>query len=266
EYPNFNVVGENWLNTPAQLAYWMDQTGSRDGYRSYLTNVFDFPLMFAIQKAFNENEGWDTGLTRLYDMLTMDVVYPDPSDMIIFADNHDIERMYPVQKSIENMKMAIAFLCTTRGMPLFYYGTEALSDRGSLEGDAGKRKDFPGGWEGDKVNIFTGEGISKDQKEVYNYMKTLLNWRKGSETVQKGKLTHFIPEDGIYVYFRTLGNDQVMVLLNNNKKDKKVETDRFSEKLGGYKRGIDAVTGATVRKLDKIEVEGKSARIIELSK
>lgn len=266
EYPNFNVVGEAWLNTPAQLAYWMDNTNGKDGYRSYLTNVFDFPLAFAVQKAFNEEEGWDTGLTRLYDLLTMDVVYSDPSDMIVFADNHDIERMYPVLKTVENVKMAMAFLCTTRGLPLFYYGTEALSDRGSLEGDAGKRKDFPGGWQGDKVNMFTGEGISKDQKEVYNYMKSLLNWRKGNEVVQRGKLTHFIPEEGVYVYFRTLENRQVMVLINNNKKDKKVETARYSERLEGYKKGVDAISGATVRKLEKIEVEGKSVKIIELNK
>lgn len=266
EYPDFRVVGEAWLNTPAQLCYWMDNTSNKDGYRSRLTNVFDFPLAFAVQKAFSEEEGFDTGLRRLYDLLTMDVVYADPSDMVIFGDNHDIERMYQVQKTGENMKMAIAFLCTTRGIPLIYYGTEALSDRGSLEGDAGKRKDFPGGWQGDKTNMFTGENLSQDQQEIYRYIKVLLNWRKGNKAVQEGKLTHFIPENGIYVYFRTLLNQSVMVILNNNKESVKVNTERYNEMLDGYKKGVDAVTGATIKKLDKIDIDGKSARIIELSK
>ena len=266
EYPDFRVVGEAWLNTPAQLCYWMDNTSNKDGYRSRLTNVFDFPLAFAVQKAFSEEEGFDTGLRRLYDLLTMDVVYADPSDMVIFGDNHDIERMYQVQKTGENMKMAIAFLCTTRGIPLIYYGTEALSDRGSLEGDAGKRKDFPGGWQGDKTNMFSGENLSQDQQEIYRYMKVLLNWRKGNKAVQEGKLTHFIPENGIYVYFRTLLNQSVMVILNNNKESVKVNTERYNEMLDGYKKGVDAVTGATIKKLDKIDIDGKSARIIELSK
>lgn len=266
EYPNLNVVGEAWINYPPQVSYWMDNKTNKDGYRSYLSHVFDFPLMMAIQKAFTENEGWDSGMARLYELLSQDFLYSDPSKLITFADNHDIERMYPVLKTADNVKMAIAFIATTRGFPLIYYGTEALSDRGKLEGDPGKRKDFPGGWQGDQVNMFTRENLSPDQKDVLDYMSTLFTWRKTNKTVTEGKLTHYIPEDGIYVYFRTLGKEAVMVIINNNKYNKTLATERFEENLKGFKKGKDVIYGSPVPDLNSIEVPGKSVKIIELSK
>jgi neopullulanase len=266
EYPNINVVGEAWLNTPAQVAYWLDKSPNKDGFRSHLTNVFDFPLMFAIQKAFNEDDGWETGTSRLYDILSQDFVYSDPQKLVVFADNHDIERAFPVLKNVQNLKMALAFLMTTRGIPLVYYGTEALSDRGTLEGDAGKRKDFPGGWAGDTVNLFAGQYLSADQKDLSEYLTRLLNWRKLNKVVQDGKLTHYIPMDGIYVYFRTLGKETVMVLINRSKVIKQVETARFSENLTGFKRGKDVIDGAPVNDLGNIAVPAKTVMIIELSR
>lgn len=269
EYPNLNVVGEAWINYPAQISYWMDNKSNKDGYRSHLSHVFDFPLMGAIQKAFTENEGWDTGLARLYELLSQDFLYSDPSKLITFADNHDIERMYPVLKSVENVKMALAFLATTRGMPMIYYGTEALSDRGTLQGDPGKRKDFPGGWQGDPVNMFTRENLGNDQKDVLDYMTALFSWRKNNKTVQEGKLTHYIPEDGIYVYFRTLEKEKqsVMVIINNNEKyEKSITTNRYDENLKGFKRGKDVLSGSIINDLGKIEVPAKSVKIIELMK
>lgn len=317
EYPNFNTVGEAWLNTPAQVAYWQDrpklkgadkgkglmngteiQKGkatpnnrnnprsngndksldkgnfgankdtetTKDQGRTYLTDVFDFPLMFAIQAAFNEEEGWASGMTKLYELLSMDFVYPNPNNLITFADNHDIERMYPVLKTVENVKMALAFLATTRGIPLIYYGTEALSDRGDLQGDPGKRKDFPGGWDGDKTNMFTAQNLSADQKDVSEYLAKLFTWRKGNKTVQQGKLTHYIPEDGIYVYFRTLGNEAVMVIMNNNKVAKTLATKRFEENLNGFRRGRDVMGGNPLNNLQQIDIPAKNVKIIELSK
>ena len=145
-----------------------------------------------------------------------------------------------------------------------YYGTEALIDRGDLQGDPGKRKDFPGGWDGDTVNLFTGQNLSEDQKDVIEYLTRLLNWRKMNKVVQEGKLTHYIPEDGIYVYFRTLGKESVMVLMNRSKVIKQVETTRFNENLAGFKKGKDVIDGSSVNNLGNIAVPAKSVMIIEL--
>ena len=222
--------------------------------------------MFAIQKAFNEEEGWDTGLARLYDILSQDFLYSDPQKIVTFADNHDTERMYPVLKSVENVKMALAFLFTTRGIPLVYYGTEALSDRGDLKGDPGKRKDFPGGWAGDKTNLFTNTNLSADQHSMLAFMTRLLNWHKGNKVVQEGKLKHYIPENGIYVYFRTLGKASVMVVMNNSKEVKTFETTRYNENLNGFKSGRDAMDGFTVVNLKSLTIPAKTVKIIELTR
>jgi len=149
---------------------------------------------------------------------------------------------------------------------LIYYGTEAVSDRGDLQGDPGKRKDFPGGWEGDKTNMFTGQNLSAGQRDVSEYLAKLFTWRKGNKTVKQGKLTHYIPEDGIYVYFRTLGNDAVMVIMNNNKTAKTIGTNRYQENLNGFHRGRDVMGGNPLNALDLIEIPAKSVRIIELSR
>ena len=266
EYPNINVVGEAWENYPSQVAYWLDNTMNKDKYRSNLTNVFDFPLMGAIQKAFNENDGWDTGLARLYEMLSQDFLYSDPSKLVTFADNHDVERVMEVQKSVDNVKMILAFLATTRGFPLIYYGTEILSDRGQLQGDPGKRKDFPGGWQGDVSNAFTGENLSKDQKDVLDYTSKLFNWRKANKAVHDGKLTHYIPETGIYVYFRSAGSDVVMVLVNNNKENKSVDTKRFEDNMKGFTKGRSVMSDESLSDVTHIDVPAKSVKIIELSK
>ena len=266
EYPNFNVVGEVWMNTAPQVAYFLDKSPNKDGFRSHLTNVFDFPLMFAIQKAFNEDESWDGGTARLYDILSQDFVYSDPQKLVIFADNHDIERMYPTLKSVENVKMTLAFIFTTRGIPLVYYGTEALSDRGSLQGDPGKRKDFPGGWSGDNINFFTNSNLSSDQQSVLDYMTKLLNYRKGNKVIQEGKLRHYIPEDGVYVYFRTLGKESVMVIMNNSKTEKTVATERYKENIDGFATGKDVINGSAINLLDAIMVPAKTVKIIELNR
>ncbi len=266
EYPNLNVVGEAWINYVPQISYWLENNHNTDGYNSALTNVFDFPLMMALQKALTEGEGWDTGLARLYELLSQDFLYSDPSKVVTFADNHDIERIYQVIKTPANIKMAMGFLATTRGIPLIYYGTEALSDRGSLEGDPGKRKDFPGGWKGDTINFFTQKNLSADQTEVYSFMVKLLNWRKNCTTVQQGKLTHYIPEDGIYVYFRTLGEKVVMVLMNNAETQKTINTTRFAENMIGFRTGFNIINQSQLTDLKQITIEGKSILILELKK
>lgn len=266
EFPGFSTVGEAWINYPAQVAYWQDNSRNKDGYRSYLTHVFDFPLMMALQKALQEPEGWDTGLMRLYELLSMDFLYNDPSAIITFTDNHDIERMYQVLGSPERVKMALGFSATTRGIPLVYYGTEALSDRGNLEGDPGKRKDFPGGWTGDSINYFTQTHLSPQQADVYHFMQKLYTWRKSSQVVQKGKLTHYIPDNGIYVYFRTLDGQTVMVIMNNNDQITPVETSRFAENIQGFRQGRDVIGGSMYPLSQSLSIPAKSILILELSR
>ena len=265
EYPDFNIVGECWMDYPAMVAYW--QKGSRNGggFNSNLPAVFDFPLHNALIQAFNEKEGWNTGILRLYEIISQDFSYPDPMNLVTFADNHDVNRYLDTQNNdIRKLKMAMAFIFTTRGIPEIYYGTELLLTTGADKGDGAKRKDVPGGWAGDKRNLFTAEGRNIEENDMYNFMHSLISYRKSNTALQSGKLVHFLPRDGMYTYFRYNSKSTVMVVLNNNEEQQTHETGRYMEILKNFKSGREVISGREIPDLSKLTVPGKSALIIEL--
>ena len=267
EYPDFNVVGEAWLSQSPAVAYWLNNNTNKDGYKSYLTNVFDFPLMYAISAAFNEKEGWSTGTAKLYEVLSQDFVYSNTNGIVTFADNHDGDRFYSkIGGDIDKYKLAMVFMMTTRGTPSLYYGTEILMEGLEHNGHGDIRKDFPGGWEGDKNNTFTKEGRTPEQNEAFDFLRRLLNWRKSNTAVQFGKLTHYIPENGVYVYFRSDDEKTIMIMLNNTSENKKVNLARFAESIGDNTKGKSVLTRQNWENLNEIEISAKSPLIIELSK
>lgn len=266
EYPGFNVVGECWLNYPASVAYWQKGSKNRDGYDSWLPSVFDFPLYDALGKAFSEPEGWNTGIVRLYEILAQDFSYPDPENIVVFADNHDVNRYLDSQRDdIRKLKMAMACILTTRGIPQIYYGTEILMTTGpDKSGDGTKRRDFPGGWAGDTLNAFEGSGRTDARGDMYDYLRKLIRWRNANEVIHTGKFRHFIPAGGIYVYFRYDAKNTVMVVMNNNEESSTFETARYDEFLKKFKTGREIISGNTLENLSQITVPGKSVGIFEL--
>ena len=266
EYPNFNIVGEEWTTNPAIVSYWQKGKLNQDGYKNYAPSMMDFPLQSAVSEGFRNEESWGGGLIQIYEALANDFLYPDPYDLTIFPDNHDMSRFYvQVGEDVDLLKMGVAFFLTTRGIPQIYYGTEILMRHdGSEHGDI--RADFPGGWEGDKVNAFTGEGLSDAAKDMQQYVATIQNWRKNATVIHTGKLMHFVPEDATYTYFRYTDDEAVMVVLNKNEADKTIETDRFNEVMGTYTSGKEIISGEQLEDISKITVPARSAVIIELSK
>jgi len=267
EYPSFNIVGECWVTTPGSISYWQKDSPNTDGFNSHLPAVIDFAMYDALRLGFMENEGWSTGTLRLYDILSQDFVYPDPDNLLVFIDNHDVDRYLATQGgNVRHLKMALAFLLTTRGIPQIYYGTEALMTTGEDKSDGNKRADFPGGWPSDSVNAFTGKGLTADQQELSAYMRRLLNWRKNQEVIHRGKLTHFLPVEGIYVYFRSLETKTVMVVLNNNPAEKTIDPTRYDEFLRDVTSAVDVMTGKRFNNPGHITVPAESALILELEK
>ena len=265
EYPNFNIVGECWVNYPATVAYWQKGKRNLDGYNSNLPSVFDFPLHDALIQAFNEKEGWNTGILRLYEIISQDFSYPNPMNIVTFADNHDVNRYLDTQNDdIRKLKMAMAFIMTTRGIPEIFYGTELLLTTGADKGDGAKRRDLQGGWPGDKRDIFTSSGRNNAENDMHGFMKNLLDYRKSSSALQTGKLVHFIPIDGIYTYFRYNDKSTVMVVMNNNEESRTIETSRYSEVLQRFSSGRDVISKNEIKDLTKFTVQAKSALIIEL--
>ncbi len=265
EYPDFNIVGECWLNYPGSVAYWQKGATNKDGYDSWLPSVFDFPMYDALNAAFREPEGWNTGIIRLFEILSQDFNYPDPQNLLVFADNHDVNRYLDSQKDdVRKMKMAMSFILTTRGIPQIYYGSEILMTTGEDKGDGQKRKDFPGGWKEDPRNAFTPEGRTAQENEMFGFLRKLIHWRNANEVIHTGKYTHFIPSDAIYVYFRYNDEKTVMVIMNNNEGKKTIETKRYHEFLGKYSKGYEVITDQPLANLSTVTLEGKSVAIIEL--
>ena len=263
EYPHFSIVGEEFNINPAAVAFWQRGKVNANGYLSDMPNVMDFPIQNAIVKSLTDS--W--GFNHIYETLAQDFLYPKANDLVIFAGNHDIERIFTaVGEDISKLKTSMAFLMTTRGIPQTYYGDEILMTGFKREGDGFLRKDFPGGWQGDAINGFEGKGLTPVQTDFQQFMKKLLNWRKGKTVIHTGCLKHYYPADNFYVYFRYNKEEAVMVILNLNKEDKKLDTKRFAESLKGYNSGREVMTGKTVNDLNTITVPANTSMILELGK
>ncbi|QZE15701.1 glycoside hydrolase family 13 protein [Halosquirtibacter laminarini] len=265
EYPNINIVGEEWSTNPAIVSYWQRGKNNTDGYVSSMPSMMDFPLNTALINGLKKKENWDSGFINLYETLANDFQYPNPGNLVIFPDNHDMARIYDqLDRDFNLYKMAIAYVLTMRGVPQIYYGTEILA-KSEHGGDHGYlRIDFPGGWEGDAKNAFTGKGLSKDEAAAQKFMKTLLNWRKNNSIIANGKLMHYAPQNGTYVYFRYTKKGKVMVIMNKNSDVSSLDTSRFHEMIQPGDSANDILTGETVTFEDKIQIPSRSVKIYEL--
>jgi glycosidase len=264
EYPNFSIVGEEWSENPAIVAYWQKGKVNPDGYISCLGSLMDFPLQSALIPGLTEGEVYyKDGLIKMYEMLANDFLYADPDNLVIFPDNHDMNRFFTQVKEDFNLyKMGIAYILTMRGIPQIYYGTEILMTSPVERNDGLIRGDFPGGWKGDSVNVFKEKGLTDQQREAISFMKTLLNWRKTKSCIHNGKLIHYAPEKGTYVYFRFNGVEKVMVAFNKNFEEVVLDGSRFMEITAPAVQGTEVITGKT-QSLQNIVIPARSVLIIE---
>jgi glycosidase len=251
EYPNFSIVGEEWSTNPLLIAYWQQGNPNKDGYNSNLKSPMDFAMQDNIVKGLNEEESFNSGLIELYRGLANDFAYVTPKDIMIFPDNHDMSRIFTqMHGDVVNTKMALSYILMLPRVVQIYYGTEILMNDFENPGDHGLiRTDFPGGWEGDAINAFTGEGLSDAQKDMQSYLKKLLSYRKNSKAIHEGKTIHFAPEQGVYVLFRTFEDETVVHILNKNNDPIHLDLTRFDE-LGLAGKSVKNIITENVFKWD----------------
>jgi len=231
EYPNFSIVGEEWSTNPLLVGYWQKDANNKDGYKSNMKSSMDFPMQKNIVDALNEDETWGTGFVKMYEGLANDFHYSSPEDIMIFPDNHDMSRIYTqLNEDLANTKMAVGYMLAMPRIAQIYYGTEILMNDTAKPGDHGLiRTDFPGGWANDRVNAFTGEGLTKDQLDMQQFLKKMLNYRKSSEAIHTGETVHFAPKDGVYVLFRIKNDEIVTIILNKNNTPFSLDLSTFEE-------------------------------------
>ena len=262
EYPDYNIVGEAWMNQTMGTAFWQKDSKLNERGNTMLKSVMDFRLMGLSHSAFFGDAG---GMQALYEHLAYDYAYADIYNVLRFLDNHDTDRFLPAMpEKLDAFKQGIAFMLTIPGIPQFYYGTELLMNGTKQKGDGYIRLDVPGGWPGDAVNQFEASGRTDIQNEAWNYMQKLLKWRKGNEVIAKGKMKHFVPQNGVYVYARNLNGKQVVVIMNGNAKGSVLPLDRYDEVLKGYASGKDVITGKVVSLQKELTLGAKDVLVLEL--
>jgi len=257
EYPNFNTVGETWVTVPAYTATWQDdggkwkeergkrnvERGKRIG-RSYLKTVMDFSFQEALDSCKHEDtDAWWRGFNRIYSSFVYDYLYPNPSSVMAFLDNHDTNRFLEDGQDSLMLKQALALLLTVNRIPQLYYGTEIMMNGTKAVTDGNVRKDFPGGFAGDQHNAFTAQGRTKEQQQMFSWLSRLLHWRQNNPLITKGKMTQFIPHNGVYVVARQFGGRTSLTILNGTTHAATFDVKRYAEVIGSATMVRDVPTG-----------------------
>lgn len=240
EYPNINIVGECWTRPASAVAYWQSGANNRDGFDSNLPSVMDFPLDEAIRQALgSDDNGWGGGLTRVYDALAQDYLYGDVNNLLIFLDNHDMDRIGDVVKDKDprRTKLAYALLATLRGIPQVFAGDEYDMHSADMSlGHSTLRMPLP-----------AEEQLTEEQRDMFDYQKHLLQWRKSEPVIHTGKTMHFLSRDNTYAFFRYNTDEAVFVFANASEEARTIPTTHYAEILNRYNAvGIDILTGETV--------------------
>lgn len=263
EYPNFNVVGETWVSDPPYTAAW--QKDSKISQRnSYLKTVMDFSFHAKINQAKYENtDGSGNGMNRIYENFVYDYLYPDPSSVMAFVENHDTDRFLGNGRDTAALKQAMAILLTVKRIPQLYYGTEILMNGTKEKTDGYVRKDFPGGFPGDDHNAFTAGGRTPEENAMFTWLSRLLHWRQGNDVITKGSQTQFIPYNGVYVIARQYDGKNVMTVVNGTGKTTVFAVKRYAEVIGHNTEAKDVLTDRTVSLTDDTQLEPRKVMILE---
>lgn len=265
EYPGYNIVGEAWYGDVAGTAYWQRRSRLNKQGDPNLPTVMDFPTMIIATQAFHENTlEYGQGLNKIYNRLSLDYLYENPKNVLTFLDNHDTDRFLLTEpQNLGSWKQGVAFLLTTRGIPQIYYGTELLMHGDKKKTDGDVRKDVPGGFPGDTINAFSKEGRTALQNEAIDFLSKVATWRKGNKVISEGTLKHFMPENGMYVYERRLGDKRAVVIMNGTDRQLSVDMSIYKEILPTGSTLKDAITGEEFTITPEIHFAPRALYILE---
>ena len=266
EYPDFNMVGEEWSQSPNVVSYWQRGKQNADGYVSHLPGVFDFPLQITLQQVLTSTEPpWGSIWTPVYELLGHDYLYADPMNLVVMPDNHDMSRLFTQVNEDEDLwRIAMVFYATMRGIPQVFYGTEIQMAHPGTDSHGAIRAEFPGGWDDHDANAFTGEGLSRQARDAQAFMRRLLNWRRQADVIHDGKFMHYTPVGNVYAYFRYDDDDTVMAIFNLDDDEVDLDLARFDERLQGATRATSILDESTVDISGPLELEPRSVLLLDI--
>ena len=266
EFPKMSIFGEIMVHGVANQAYF-EQNNIETPFKSNLPSVVDFQsLYYGIIPALTQPFGWTDGVNKLYYTLSSDFLSKNPMQKVLLLDNHDEPRFFSVVgENVEKQKMGFQWLLTCRGIPQLYYGSEVLV-KGFKAPDGLVRSDFPGGWSTDTKNAFTGKGLTDDEKSTQDLVRKLANFRKTSSALTTGKLMHYVPVDGLYVYFRYDEKQTIMCVMNTSNDAKEVDFQKYIERTEGFNSAKNVVTDEKFSSLKKTSIPAMKMWVLELNK
>lgn len=260
EFPTINIVGEVWTGEADFLSTYQKNNKYRK-VNSNLPALTDFPLRDVLIHVAQGR----SGMYQVYNVLAKDFLYTDPNQLVTFADNHDVARLaFYAKGNLNKIKLIYDILFTTRGIPQLFYGSEiglvGTEDHGTL------RIPFPGGFPNDKRNAFTETGREQTENELYNHIKMLIGLRKNYPSLSEGKLTHYPPIDDVYVYFRTLGKERCMIIVNNSKVRREVKLSSMKSMISSTSKLINLVNNNEIKLDDKLylSIDKESSLILKV--
>jgi neopullulanase len=267
EYPNINIVAEEWSLKPSLISYWQKNKNNKDAYKSELPTLMDFPMQNAlIDGLLGEEVQNEKGLTKIYQTLSEDFLYPNPNNLVVFADNHDINRFFTqVNGNVDLFKMGMVYLLTTRGIPQIFYGTEIGLQSPDIKSDGEIRKDMPGGWPDDTTDVFSQKNLKTQQTELYNFVQKILLWRKTATAIHDGQLIQFAPNNGIYSYFRFNKKEKYWIIFNKNKEPKTLNNKDYEELLPKTAELFDIYSNAQLLDTNKVTIAANGFLILKVS-
>jgi len=265
EYPHLTMFAETWVHGSPNQAYFTQNNHMRNSFNTYMPAVTDFQLYYAINESLMKPQGWTEGVARLYTTLSHDFLYENPYRNVTFLDNHDLDRFLSVVgEDISKFKLGLNWLFTLRGIPMLYYGTEILM-KNFANPDGLVRQDFQGGWQEDKVSKFEATGRSKEEQEAFLYIAQLINMRKKIPALGNGKMTQYVPKNGVYTYFRYDDKDTIMVVANTGSKESKIPIGTMEQFIFKKHKGLDLQSGQVTENINQIILKPLEGKILKIS-
>jgi glycosidase len=216
---NFFMFGEVDNGTESTVGPY---TGTKAGGAYEFESTEDYPLYYNLNSVFATLSGNTFQIQNHYNNLQ---TYYDPStwaQQIVFLDNQDNPRFLSTSESSGNtnaLKVALAFLYTSVGIPSLYYGTEQGFD-GTTDPDC--REDmFAGEWKdvGNAVQSLSAPGADNFNMThpLFQWIARLNNFRRLYPAMSLGSYVsqgYNSSAPGLFAYSRILNGQEIFVVLN----------------------------------------------------
>lgn len=216
QYSKMWMVGEVFERDAAHTSYFIGGHTGWDRIDTKLDSVFDFSVWSVALEVFTNKKP----MRVLREQLKYDALYPDPARLTPFTNNHDTRRFMSIDgATLAGAMMHVAFALTIRGTPQLYYGEEIAMEGGD---DPDNRRDFPGGFPGDKHNAFLSSDRTKEQQRMWEWTRDWISLRREHTALRHGQLIDLYYDDDIYAYARQDERETIVIVINRGKSEKKI--------------------------------------------